>query len=108
MRKEKMTRMIHLSQCQAQRPRRNSYVMYVSCGAVPSVYESNIATVVVQALREAQLNSQRRQEENTDLKRKLDAVTQQLPKRRRKHAQESTEFDEEIAKLGRMFAVMYE
>jgi hypothetical protein len=33
---------------------------------------------------------------------------QQIPKRRRKHAQESTEFDEEIAKLGRMFAVMYE
>lgn len=61
-----------------------------------------------QALREAQLNSQKGWEENMELKRKLDAVTQQIPKRRCKHAQESTEFDEEIAKLGHMFAVMNE
>ena len=84
-----------------------SVLQCITCQCFWLPHISNKTAVLVQALWEAQLNSQKRQEENTDLKHKLDAVTQQIPKCQRKHAQEYTEFDKEIAKLRHMFVVMY-
>ena len=103
----KIMRITHLFQCQSQRPWKKSYNTCILSSQGCIYFWHDRCCCLGFAGGSTQLTEKARRK-NMDLKCKLDAVMQQIPKHWHKHAQESAEFDENIAKLRYMFAVMYE